>query len=62
VAGIARKIVHKILRKSDVDEAIIKFVASLTFVLIIVFAVIAALAKFGVQTASFVAVLETAGF
>jgi small conductance mechanosensitive channel len=62
VAGIARKIVHKILRKSDIDEAIIKFVASLTFVLIIVFAVIAALAKFGVQTASFVAVLGAAGF
>jgi len=61
-AGICRKIVFRIMRKSDVDEAIIKFVASLTYILIIVFAVIAALAKFGIQTASFVAVLGALGF
>jgi len=62
LAGIARKIVRKILQKSQVDPAIISFAASLTFILIMVFAVIAALAKFGVQTASFVAVLGAAGF
>jgi small conductance mechanosensitive channel len=62
VAGVARRFVRKILKKSNADEAIISFAASLTFILIIVFAFIAALAKFGVQTASFVAVMGAAGF
>jgi small conductance mechanosensitive channel len=61
-AGIGRKIVIRIMGKSDVDAALIKFVASLTYILIIVFAVIAALAKFGIQTASFVVVLGALGF
>ncbi len=61
-AGLARKIVKKMMRKTDVDKAIIGFVGSLTFTLILAFAFIAALAKFGVQTASFVAVLGALGF
>ena len=61
-AGIGRKIVTKTLEKSKTDSAVISFVGSLTYFLILTFAVLAALAKFGIQTASFVAVLGAAGF
>jgi small conductance mechanosensitive channel len=61
-AGIGRKIVTKTLEKSKTDPAVISFVGSLTYFLILTFAVLAALAKFGIQTASFVAVLGAAGF
>ena len=61
-AGIGRRIVVKALEKSETDPAVISFVGSLTYFLILIFAVLAALAKFGIQTASFVAVLGAAGF
>lgn len=61
-AGIARKIVRKMSKRSHLDDAVGSFLSSLAYFLIIVFAVIAALAKFGMQTASFVAVLGAAGF
>ena len=61
-AGMGRRIVTKVLKKSKTDPSIISFVGSLTFFLILIFAVLAALAKFGIQTASFVAILGAAGF
>ena len=61
-AGIGRRIVSKILEKSQTDPSITAFVGNLTYFLILIFAVLAALAKFGVQTASFVAILAAAGF
>jgi len=62
IAGIGRRIVSRILEKSETDPSIIKFVGSLTYFLILIFAVLAALAKFGIQTASFVAIIGAAGF
>ncbi|MDY6988873.1 MAG: mechanosensitive ion channel [Thermodesulfobacteriota bacterium] len=61
-AGIGRKIVKGILERAKTEPSVISFVGSLTFILILTFAVLAALAKFGIQTASFVAVLGAAGF
>jgi small conductance mechanosensitive channel len=61
-AGIGRRIVGRVLEKAQTDPAIISFVRRLTYILILVFAVLAALAKFGIQTASFVAILGAAGF
>ena len=61
-AGIGRNIVKRILEKAKTDPAIIGFVGGLTYFLILIFAVLAALAKFGIQTASFVAILGAAGF
>ncbi len=60
-AGIARRIVTRVLRKSNTDASVISFVAGLAYTLVLVFAVLAALAKFGVQTTSFIAVLGAAG-
>ncbi len=62
IAGIGRNITRKILTKSNSDPAIISFVGSLVYFLILIFTVLAALAKFGIQTASFVAILGAAGF
>jgi small conductance mechanosensitive channel len=61
-AGIGRRIVANVLEKSKTDPAIVSFVGSMVYFLILVFAVLAALAKFGIQTASFVAILGAAGF
>lgn len=61
-AGIARKGVRRILEKAKTDPAIVGFVGGLIYVLILTFAVLAALAKFGIQTASFVAILGAIGF
>jgi small conductance mechanosensitive channel len=61
-AGIGRKGVRRVLEKAKTDPAIVSFVGGLIYVLIVTFAVLAALAKFGIQTTSFVAVLGAAGF
>ena len=61
-AGIGRKIVRKVMEKSKADPAVISFVGSMIYFLILIFAVLAALAKFGIQTASFVVILGAAGF
>jgi small conductance mechanosensitive channel len=60
-AGLVRSLVKRILRKSKVDETLISFLGSLTYIGILAFIVIAAVAQLGVQTASFVAVLGAAG-
>ncbi len=61
-AGIARKLIKKALERADTDPAIVSFAGSLIYILILTFAILAALAKFGIQTASFVAILGAAGF
>ena len=60
-AGLVRSLVKRILRKSKVDETLISFLGSLTYIGILAFIVIAAVAQLGVQTASFIAVLGAAG-
>jgi len=53
--------VKNLLEKTSTDASIISFVTRLIYVLILIFSLIAALAKFGIQTTSFVAVLGAAG-
>ena len=50
------------LEKTKTDPAVVSFVGSMIYFLILIFAVLAALAKFGIQTASFVAILGAAAF
>lgn len=61
-AKIARRIVRRVLTKAEVDVSITKFAGKLAYALVLVFAVIAALAKFGVETASFVGILAATSF
>jgi len=53
--------VRKALEKAKADQALIGFSSSLVSIAVMAFAVIAALAKFGIQTTSFIAVLGAAG-
>jgi small conductance mechanosensitive channel len=62
VARFGQRVIRNLLQRSKVDEAVISFTGSLIYFLILTFAVLAALAKFGVQTTSFVAVIGAAGF
>jgi len=61
VAGLASRTVRLAMTRAKVDETIRKFVARLVSISVIAFAVVAALAKFGIQTTSFVALLGAAG-
>lgn len=61
-AGFGKNLVKKMLARAKTDEAVVSFVGGLTYFLVLTFAVLAALAKFGIQTASFVAILGAAGF
>ncbi|MCK4271957.1 mechanosensitive ion channel [bacterium] len=62
VAGVIRKVVRKMLARTKTDESIVSFAGNLTYALVIVFVIIAVLGKFGVETASLVAVLGAATF
>jgi small conductance mechanosensitive channel len=62
MAGILRRAVRKILTRTNTDRSIVSFVGSLVYALVIVFVIIAVLQKFGVETASLVAVLGAATF
>ena len=61
-ARTGQRMIRNLLKKPKVDPAVISFVGSLAYFLILTFAVLAALAKFGIQTTSFVAVIGAAGF
>lgn len=61
-AGLGRKIVKRIMEKTKTDPSVISFVASFIYVLILIFAILAALSKFGIETTSIIAVLGAAGF
>ncbi len=62
VAGLVRRSVRKVMTKRGADLGLIGFVTSLAYAGVMIFTALAALAKFGIQTASFVAVLGAAGF
>ncbi|MCA9398545.1 MAG: mechanosensitive ion channel [Candidatus Omnitrophica bacterium] len=60
-AGVVSRFIEKIMAKANVDEALCKFVKNIVFAAILIFTIIAAVGKVGVQTASFIAVLGAAG-
>jgi small conductance mechanosensitive channel len=62
IASVAvRSVIRRLLHKSNVNETLASFVASLSYVAMMAFVIIAALGKLGVQTASFIAVIGAAG-
>ncbi len=62
LSNILGSLVSKALTKGKLEPSLVGFLVSLTKIAVIVFSVIAALAKFGVETTSFVAVLGAVGF
>ncbi|MEM8603749.1 MAG: mechanosensitive ion channel domain-containing protein [Cyanobacteria bacterium P01_H01_bin.121] len=61
VAGFAKRLVRRLMSKSQVDPTLISFGSTLTHYGILVFAVVAALNRLGVQTASLIAIVGAAG-
>ena len=61
VAKILRNSVKKLMNKREVDQTLVSFICNLIYILILTFAIIAALGQLGIQTASFIAILGAAG-
>ncbi|MBN1766551.1 MAG: mechanosensitive ion channel [Sedimentisphaerales bacterium] len=61
VAKLIEGIIKKILTARKVDGTIVSFVASMAYIALMAFVIIAALSKVGIQTTSFIAVLGAAG-
>jgi small conductance mechanosensitive channel len=61
IAKQLKKVIVKLMEKSKVDPTLISFVASMAYVAMQVFVVVAALEKLNVKTTSFVAILGAAG-
>lgn len=61
IAKLVRNIMRRMMKKNNVDDAVVSFVSSVTYNALLAFVIIAALGQMGIQTASFVAVLGAAG-
>lgn len=61
VVGILAGAVKKLMKRSEIDETLTKFVVSLVRIALMVFIIIAAISTLGVETTSFAAVVAAAG-
>ncbi len=61
VTGIISKLVHRLMVKSSLDNALVQFATTLTRITMLTFVVLAALSSLGVETTSFIAILGAAG-
>jgi len=61
IAIMVRRGVRSMMEKSAADPIIIGFVASIAYIALLAFVVIAALGQLGIQTTSFIAILGAAG-
>ncbi len=61
VAKVVTNGVRKVMEKRNVDPALISFAGNLIYSIMLIFVVIAAIDKIGVQTTSFIAVIGAAG-
>lgn len=61
LAKQVRNVIVKLMEKSRIDPTLVSFVASLAYVAMQIFVVVAALEKLNVKTTSFVAILGAAG-
>ena len=61
VAKALMKLIRRMLIKRNLDPTIVTFGANLTYIGLMTFVIIAALAQVGIQTTSFIAVIGAAG-
>lgn len=61
LAGVISRGVEKLMIKAKVDTALAGFTKNIVKIIILVFAIMAAIGKLGVQTTSFIAVIGAAG-
>lgn len=60
-ARIISNVVVKMMQKSKVDETLVKFTKTVVYVALMIFVILAALGKLGIETTSFAAILAAAG-
>jgi len=61
IAKLISKLIGKGLAKTNLDKTVSKFVKNLCYIIILLFVIIAALSKLGIQTTSFIALIGAAG-
>ena len=61
VARIVSNMIAKMMTKGNVDETLVKFAKSMIYIALMVFVILAALEKLGVETTSFAAIIAAAG-
>ena len=61
VARLVSNGVVRVMTKSKVDETLIKFAKNMIYVALMIFVILAALGKLGIETTSFAAILAAAG-
>jgi small conductance mechanosensitive channel len=61
VAGIIRNILRRAMEKGNVDAALVGFLSSIAYYILLIVVVISAVSHLGIQTTSLVAVLGAAG-
>lgn len=61
IAKLISNMLRKILTRSKVDQSLVTFLGNLTYAVILLFVIIAAIGKLGVQTTSFIAIIGAAG-
>lgn len=61
VAKMVRGFSRRVMRKARVDETLLRFLANIVYAILMVFVIISALGRLGVETSSFVAIIGAAG-
>jgi len=61
IAKLIRKILEKFMKRKEVDVTVVSFTCNIVYVILLIFVILGAISKVGVQTASLIAVLGAAG-
>lgn len=61
VAKALTKFARKLMKRSEMDDMLVKFLGNIVYAVLLTFVVIAAISQLGIQTASLVAVIGAAG-
>lgn len=61
IAGIAANLTKKVMTAAKTDQALVGFASNIVRYAVLIFAIMAAIGKLGIQTTSFIAVLGAAG-
>jgi len=61
IAKMISNVIRKMMNHSKVDASLVAFISNIVYALILVFVIIAAIGRLGVQTTSFVAIIGAAG-
>lgn len=56
------RVVTKMLRKNKIDETLVRFISSVTYIALVAFVILATISEVGIETTSIVAILGAASF